>query len=329
MEDRPTDVHFSCQRCCQPLRLDHSLNPIDKDFFFDLISHHSNGIGSGIGTGLSAATDANNDIRKVVTLPDIDEDKSPSNVAVEGQSLNIPTSSNLNSSSPRKTNSDVIYKVVQPIRKVEKCATDCDYSVINDPNSSSANLTSSSIIHSSLLSNFDQSTVDKSKDLKLQIQLFDILSDQSDIDHPLCEECADFVIKQMDHHLKLLENECNDYNEYLQQMTVPEVTSDKEIDDLRAQLQSMQVVQASKISELKELNVKQKRVEDELERRLNEFKKQKADEDRYWHEYNNIKFSLYQCEEENQTLENKLRYAKEYYNKLKRANVFNSTFHIW
>ena len=66
-----------------------------------------------------------------------------------------------------------------------------------------------------------------------------------------------------------------------------------------------------------------------MERHVNELKRLKADEDKYWHEYNNVKFNFFQCEEEQYTLENKLRYAKEFYNRLKKSSVFNSTFYIW
>jgi len=46
--------------------------------------------------------------------------------------------------------------------------------------------------------------------------LFDALSNNSDIDHPLCEECTDSILELLDHQLRLTENEQTDYREYLQ-----------------------------------------------------------------------------------------------------------------
>lgn len=47
--------------------------------------------------------------------------------------------------------------------------------------------------------------------LWVRSRLFDILSDQSDIDQPLCEECTDALLDQMDHQLRIAEDECRDY----------------------------------------------------------------------------------------------------------------------
>ncbi|KAH9403767.1 Beclin-1 [Tyrophagus putrescentiae] len=355
MEEHTIDVHFSCQRCCQPLRLDKTLNPMSKDYYYDLITNsaQTTGGGGGGGGGLSSATttqlggdggDRNRKVSAAAHTAEVDEvgGETGSTVKASSSVSSSPVLSSRKSSTITNTTTtttaanisrmspDVITKTIEPIRKT----ADYDYSLINDP--SSSNITSTtSFIHSSLMSNHPVDPVDGNKDLKLQIQLFDILSDQSDIDHPLCEECADFVIKQMDHHLKILEDECADYNEYLKQIdttkqeTTAQATDEEEIEELRTQLKSMQLTQASMIAELKELNKEQKRVEDDVEKNLNELKRLKTDEDRYWHEYNNVKYNFFQCEEEQSTLENKLRYAKTFYGKLKSTCVFNATFHIW
>jgi hypothetical protein len=38
------------------------------------------------------------------------------------------------------------------------------------------------------------------------------MSAQSDIDHPLCEECTDTLLDQLDHQLKVTTDELNDYS---------------------------------------------------------------------------------------------------------------------
>lgn len=45
--------------------------------------------------------------------------------------------------------------------------------------------------------------------------LFDIVSGNSEIDHPLCEECTDTMLDLMDHQLRLTEDEWNDYSKFL------------------------------------------------------------------------------------------------------------------
>ena len=45
--------------------------------------------------------------------------------------------------------------------------------------------------------------------------LFDIVSSNSEIDHPLCEECTDTLLELMDQQLRLTEDELNDYSQFL------------------------------------------------------------------------------------------------------------------
>jgi beclin 1 len=43
--------------------------------------------------------------------------------------------------------------------------------------------------------------------IKVSSILFDIMSGQSEVDHPLCEECTDTLLDQLDHQLKITEDE--------------------------------------------------------------------------------------------------------------------------
>lgn len=47
--------------------------------------------------------------------------------------------------------------------------------------------------------------------LQVTGDLFDIMSGQTDVDHPLCEECTDTLLDQLDTQLNVTENECQNY----------------------------------------------------------------------------------------------------------------------
>lgn len=66
-------------------------------------------------------------------------------------------------------------------------------------------------------------------------QLFDIMSEQSDIDHPLCEECTNTLLDQLDHQLKVTTDELNDYSKEF----VNKVESAKE-DDTEALVKELE-----------------------------------------------------------------------------------------
>lgn len=54
-----------------------------------------------------------------------------------------------------------------------------------------------------------------SHQMRVQANLFDALACNSDIDHPLCDECTDTLLELMEQQLRLTQNEFNDYSEYL------------------------------------------------------------------------------------------------------------------
>ena len=54
--------------------------------------------------------------------------------------------------------------------------------------------------------------------MRLTADLFDILSNNSQVDHPLCEECTDALLDLMDQQLKHTEDEWNDYSEFLKRL---------------------------------------------------------------------------------------------------------------
>ncbi|UXI14957.1 STAM-binding protein-like A [Sarcoptes scabiei] len=304
------NVNFCCQRCCQPLKLHPTLSNIKKETFLDLIQKSNK--------------DGNKNISSRNLLNPI---LSHNNEAGADEFQTKP------SSKEKDCGADVIYKTINSFRNHK--INDCDFSLISTEQDSSIQMPTSSMISSSLLSGFDQSTSDANnktnKDLWLQIQLFDILSDQSDIDHPLCEECADFVIEQMDKQLVNLEQECQEFADYRKKIeqTTSKMTKDEEVEALRSKLNQLNTVQNQLMKELQELNKQHEELDKKLEHSKRELKQSKTEEEKYWHEHNTVKFNYFRHQDRQITIEEKIRNSKEYYNKLKRTSIFNLTFTIW
>ena len=54
-----------------------------------------------------------------------------------------------------------------------------------------------------------------SHQLRVNSELMEILSERTEIDHPLCEECCDTLITLLDGELRAAEEECNQYSDFL------------------------------------------------------------------------------------------------------------------
>lgn len=174
------------------------------------------------------------------------------------------------------------------------------------------------------------------RDLKYRLQvtarLFDILSDQSEIKHPLCEECADFIIDQMDEKLRQSEEECKVFREFEEKIRSSTQDQEKqalEMAELAEQLQQLEAEEKDLLQQMESLEAEESKVRQELDSQNAELAVIEEEENKYWQEYNRLKRRYFSSEDELQSVTNQLRYTQSQLDKLKRCNVFNVTFHIW
>lgn len=169
--------------------------------------------------------------------------------------------------------------------------------------------------------------------LQVKSRLFDILTDQSEVNHPLCEECSDYIIDQMDSNLRHLEDECKDYREYVESLEKKKQREGAQSDEaLAAMQQHVDTVESQEeqlLKRLEEFDAVRRQLAAELEQEEQELERVNKEEDNYWQEYNNLKRQFFISEDELQSVNNQLRYRMSQVDKLKRTNVFNATFHIW
>lgn len=163
--------------------------------------------------------------------------------------------------------------------------------------------------------------------LAVTARLFDILSDQSDIDHPLCEECSDTLLDQMDHQLRIAEDECKDYREFLEQLQNDDLDVDSQ--NLEQELERLKEEERKLQEELKKIEQEQNKLEEEKKLGKNNLDQLEREEERYWLEYSDLKSKMLTFEDDQRSVDNQLRYANIQLEKLKKTNVFNATFHIW
>lgn len=162
---------------------------------------------------------------------------------------------------------------------------------------------------------------------KVTSGIFDILSDQSDIDHPLCEECTDALLDQMDQQLKVTEDERKDYKEFLERLHQPSQTEN--LEELEQELRELRDEEDSLRRHLQQAEERKEKALIELQHQKEESERLDSEEEHYWREYCKYKRQLLLYKDEQRSVDNQLKYAQAQLNKLQKTNVFNSTFHIW
>jgi len=162
---------------------------------------------------------------------------------------------------------------------------------------------------------------------KVQAILFDIMTGQSTVDHPLCEECTDTLLNQLDDQLKITEEECKDYRNFLEKLeTSGDNGDDACLDD---ELKQMQGEEATLREELRKLELEQTQIEKDIAKEKETTKTLEEEEERYWKTYNEYKRQVQELDDEQKSVDNQLKNAQAQLDRLKKTNVFNATFHIW
>ncbi|CAG5122243.1 unnamed protein product, partial [Candidula unifasciata] len=158
-------------------------------------------------------------------------------------------------------------------------------------------------------------------------QLFDLMSGQSDIDHPLCEECTDHLLDSLDHQLKIVEDESKEYREFLDRLGYSEdVINEPELDEeLRQLMQEEKMLQ----QELAQAERDRMKIAEAMAAEKEKAKKLDEEEEKYWQEFNDQSRVAIELEDEQKSVDNQLKYAQAQLDRLKKTNVFNATFHIW
>ncbi|XP_021537345.1 beclin-1 isoform X3 [Neomonachus schauinslandi] len=165
-----------------------------------------------------------------------------------------------------------------------------------------------------------------SRRLKVTGDLFDIMSGQTDVDHPLCEECTDTLLDQLDTQLNVTENECQNYKRCLELL---EQMNEDDSEQLQRELKELALEEERLIQELEDVEKNRKIVAENLEKVQAEAERLDQEEAQYQREYSEFKRQQLELDDELKSVENQMRYAQMQLDKLKKTNVFNATFHIW
>lgn len=161
----------------------------------------------------------------------------------------------------------------------------------------------------------------------MRAQIFDALSNNSEIDHPLCEECTDSLLEMLDKQLKDAEAEWNDYNHYLKRLEqtdeVPNLSKlEKELGDLKGEEERL-------IEELAALKKESDALKTAIKQQEEETERLQTEEQKYWREYTKQRRDLMLADDEKKSLDCQVMYAQYHLEKLKKTNIFQTTFHIW
>lgn len=158
--------------------------------------------------------------------------------------------------------------------------------------------------------------------------LFDLMSSNTTIDHPLCEECADKLVNLLDDQCKLIEKEHSDYANLINKLN-QQASNDNELRELEKELEQLEMEEKELLGQIKEAEGKEAELVKEREEKQAEEARLLQQEQVHLLEYSNLKRQLIKLEEKQESLDNQVKNTKLHFNRLRSVNVLNATFHIW
>ncbi|XP_076821240.1 beclin-1-like [Clavelina lepadiformis] len=164
--------------------------------------------------------------------------------------------------------------------------------------------------------------------MKTMVRLFDIMSSNSELEHPLCEECTENLLEQLDKELHRTQEESTLYKKYCESLSANE-RDDDAVQTLTEKLQQLKAEEQALLIELEDTENERQVVKKERQKTEKQKETLEQEEERHLQAYSELRFQQLELEEEQCSAEKQLQHTEMLLKKLRKTNVFNATFHIW
>mmetsp|Transcript_8297 Transcript_8297/g.23802 ORF Transcript_8297/g.23802 Transcript_8297/m.23802 type:complete len:444 (-) Transcript_8297:467-1798(-) len=164
--------------------------------------------------------------------------------------------------------------------------------------------------------------------LEILTRVFELASQEAQVDHPLCLECSEELRAELDTQLAEANNEVLAFEDALERLLQDNTKpmSNEAFDEEMRQLQDTEAAERQRCLQLQAQLGDARAEAAQLEAAAVELD---ALEERYWHDFNDFKTQLRAHVEERDALLSKIDRAASELERLRCTNVYNDAFHIW
>eukprot|EP01135_Chromosphaera_perkinsii_P000943 Nk52_evm41s153 gene=Nk52_evmTU41s153 len=343
-------VYFACQRCAQPIRLHPSLVDVEIPHSMGGTGASGSAGGGGTGTGAAMMGEITSPLVSIARPEMHRRSPSPSSPAA----LRSPFAAGAGEGGAalrRRSGSGREEEDKEGDGGKEKKEM-CDYREVHGPPVRDSAPVGAGDSHAAAIfrsgrrrSGKKAATVatqhnqsqgqQNAKAILFASKLFDVVSGLSEVDHPMCVECADRLLERFDEHLNEARRERDEYQDYLHlhrtaqgaggesgEGAEEEEVTVADIEALRLEEQRLRDEILGIEDQREQLRVDMARLEVEQEDILKE-------EMQFWKNNNDLHRLFLHHHDEKCSLEARNVYAMDQLNILKRTNIYNDAFHIW
>ncbi|ORZ03492.1 autophagy protein Apg6-domain-containing protein [Syncephalastrum racemosum] len=163
--------------------------------------------------------------------------------------------------------------------------------------------------------------------LKVANRLFNIMSSKSSVDHPMCLECTDMLLENLEKQLEDASRERDCYIDFLKKVKDNRITQEEE-EDLKRQVHELQLAEEEAQDELDDQRNEYNAVTRELEQLEKEMESLDQEEREYWNQCNQYQIDLQNFQNERDSMNFKYDHDVKQYERLQKTVVYNDAFCI-
>lgn len=167
----------------------------------------------------------------------------------------------------------------------------------------------------------------KAYEMERMNKLFEILSARSDIDHPVCVECTDMLVEELQRKLEGATKERDTYTSFLKELQSNQPSDE----DLKAQEEALvraKEEESEAMAELIRLEKEKAAADEEILALEEEARQLDLEEEEFWRARNEFSAKLTDFQNERDSINSKFDHDSQLLEKLQRSNVYNDTFCI-
>lgn len=167
----------------------------------------------------------------------------------------------------------------------------------------------------------------KSREMERIAKLHEILSSRSDIDYPVCVECTEMLVEELQKKLEAANKDREAYVGYLKEMQA-EAPTDEELKATEDSLKKTKQSEAEALEMLKQLEEEKAQLNEQILRLEDESRQLDAEEEQFWRDRNAFAMKLTGFQNDRDSINSKFDHDSRLLEKLSRSNVYNDTFCI-
>lgn len=167
----------------------------------------------------------------------------------------------------------------------------------------------------------------KSREMERITKLHEILSSRSDIDHPVCVECTEMLVDELQKKLDAANKDREAYVGYLKEMQA-EAPTDEELKASEEDLKKARKSEAEAMELLEQLEQEKAQLNEQILRLEDESRNLDAEEEQFWRDRNAFAMKLTDFQNDRDSVNSKFDHDSRLLEKLSRSNVYNDTFCI-